>query len=122
MPQDYSNPDREHDEYMLPDLEIFQLTAREVAELDEDLIDEYMKRREFRLAGFNGRDRDAMFDALVEDEGITGGWFYWYCFPGCMPDGDMFGPFASYKDALADAREDFLSAIKPEAKEGKQND
>ena len=106
MPQAYSNPDREHDEYMLPDLEIFQLTAREVAELDEDLIDEYMKRREFRPASFGSRDRDAMFDEMVEEEGITGGWFYWYCFPGCLPDSDMlFGPFASYKDALADARD-----------------
>ena len=104
MPQDYSNLDHEHDEHTLPDLEIFQLTAREVAERDEDLIYEYMKRREFRLAGFNSRDRDAMFDALVEEEGITGGWFYWYCFPGCLPDSDMFGPFASYKDALADTQ------------------
>lgn len=27
MPQDYSDPDREHDDHALPDLEIFQLTA-----------------------------------------------------------------------------------------------
>ena len=105
MPQVYSNPNREEDEHALPDLEIFQLTAHEVAERDEDLIFEYMKRREFRLAGMNSRDREAMFDAMCEEEGITGGWFYWYCFPGCLPDSEAIGPFDSYAAAKTDARE-----------------
>src|SRR4051812_41610084 len=80
MSQAYSNPDRESDPHALPDLELFELNAHEVAERDEDLIHEYMSRHEFRLAGFNSRTRDAMFDAIVEQEGIKGGWFYWYCF------------------------------------------
>ncbi len=33
------------------------------------------------------------------------GWYWWSCFPGCIPDCDPFGPFASYELALADARE-----------------
>lgn len=33
------------------------------------------------------------------------GWYYWYCFPGCLPDSDPIGPFDSEADALADARE-----------------
>jgi hypothetical protein len=109
MSQAYSNPDRESDPHALPDIEIFQLTAHEVAERDEDLINEYMNRREFRLAGMNSRTRDAMLDAICEEEGITGGWFYWYCFPGCMPDSDAIGPFDSHKEALDAAREDALS-------------
>lgn len=35
------------------------------------------------------------------------GFYWWYCFPGCMPegDGDPFGPFTSYEEALNNARE-----------------
>lgn len=104
--QAYSQPDREDEPTALPDLEIFQLTAAEVAEMDEDLIHEYLKRHEFRLASMNGRTREAMFDAMIEEEGITGGWFYWYCFPGCLPDSEPMGPYASYQEALDSARED----------------
>lgn len=86
MSQHYSNPDRESDPHSLPDVEVFELTAREVAERDEDMIHEFMKRREFRLASMNSRDREKMFDAMIEENGIKGGWFYWFCFPGCMPD------------------------------------
>jgi len=32
------------------------------------------------------------------------GWYYWFCFPGCLPDGDPIGPFATQAAALADAR------------------
>lgn len=34
------------------------------------------------------------------------GWYYWYCFPGCMPDSDPVGPFGSYDDAAAEAKDD----------------
>jgi hypothetical protein len=105
MPQAYSDPSRESDDHALPDLEIFQLTAAEIAAQDEELVSEYMKRREFRLAGFNYRDREKMIDAIIEEEKITGGWFYWYCFPGCLPDSEMIGPFKTYQEALKDARE-----------------
>ena len=30
---------------------------------------------------------------------------YWYCFPGCMPDSDIFGPFATRAEAIEDMRE-----------------
>lgn len=104
MSQAYSNPYRESDPHALPDIEVFELTAREVAEQDEDLIWEYMKRREFRLAAMSARDRDRMFDAMIEEECITGGWFWWACFPGCLPDSAPMGPFASKAEALADAQ------------------
>lgn len=104
MTQAYSNPDREDDPHALPDIEVFQLTAEEACELlDEDTILEY--RKDFPLAGFNGRDRQAMLDAIIEGEGIKGGWFYHYCFPGCLPDSDPFGPFDTYEAALKDAQE-----------------
>lgn len=103
--QFYSDPEREHDKWALPDCEVFELTAREVAEQDEDMIYEYMKRHTFSLASMCSRDRDKMFDAMIEEEGITGGWFYWYCFPGCMPEGSPMGPYASAQAAIDDCRE-----------------
>jgi hypothetical protein len=105
MTQAYSDPKLETDPHTLPDLELFELTATEVAERDNELIYEYMKRREFRFAAMNSRDRERMLDAIIKEEGITGGWFYWYCFPGCLPDSEALGPFATRAEALADARE-----------------
>ena len=99
MSQAYSNPDRENDPHALPDLEIFQLTAREAAEFDEDMVWEYRRNHKFRPASVNSRTREAMFDAMIEAEGITGGWFYWYCFPGCLPHRVAIGPFDSYTAA-----------------------
>ena len=103
--QAYSNPSRASDPHALPDMEVFELTAREVAEQDEDMVYEYMDRHEFRLASMNSRTREAMFDAMIEEQGITGGWYWWACFPGCLPDGPPIGPFATSQEALADAQD-----------------
>ena len=104
--QVYSDPSRADDKWSLPDVEVFQMTAHEIAERDEDIIHEYMKRREYRLAPMSNRVREAMFDAIVEEQGIVGGWFYWYCLPGCMPDSEPFGPFATAQEAKAAAQEE----------------
>ena len=37
------------------------------------------------------------------------GWFYWYCFPGCLPDSEPVGPFASEAEAIAAAQEECQS-------------
>ena len=105
MTQAYSDPLRESDPYALPDIEIFELTAHEVANLDEDMVYEYMRRHEFRLATMNSRTREAMYDAMIEEQSITGGWYYWYCFHGCLPDSSPFGPFATHAEALAGAQD-----------------
>lgn len=34
-----------------------------------------------------------------------GQWWYWSCSPGCLPDGEPMGPFATEADALEDARD-----------------
>ncbi len=35
------------------------------------------------------------------------GWYWWACFPGCLPEGDAFGPFPTgyraYRDAVTRA-------------------
>lgn len=87
------------------EIECFELDARECALMDEDLVHEYAKR--FPLFHMNSREREAMIDAIVAEEGITGGWFWQYCLPGCMPTSEFpNGPFESYAEAYADALED----------------
>ena len=36
-------------------------------------------------------------------EGFEKGFYYWYCFPGCLPDSEPIGPF----ETLEKAQEDF---------------
>lgn len=44
------------------------------------------------------------FDGVYEiHEGRTTGWYWWPCFPGCMPDGDPSGPFPTAEGAYLDA-------------------
>lgn len=38
----------------------------------------------------------------IEDD-VSAGWYWHACFPGCMPDGEPSGPFASSRQALEDA-------------------
>jgi len=104
MSQFYSDPTRESDPHSLPDCEVFQLTATEVAESMEDKQYEYLKKPAFRLASFNSKTRAALLDAMVEDLGIEGGWFWQARLPGCLPDGCPVGPFNSKADAIADAQ------------------
>ena len=68
---------------------VFQLTAAEVAASDmyEEERWEFLKRPEFRLATMNSRDREKMLDAMVEELGIRGGWFW------KSDDGVTDGPF-----------------------------
>ena len=49
----------------------------------------------------NGHDRN--YDG--EGEPVTPGWYWWACFPGCIPDGEANGPFASSSQAHEDADE-----------------
>jgi hypothetical protein len=81
MTRFYSDPSREDETYALPDCEVFELTAEEVREF-------YKKYEE------------------EGDESIEGGWFYWYCFPGCMPEGPPMGPYDTQEEAIEAAREE----------------
>lgn len=75
--QAYSDPKRESDPHALPDLEVFFLAAGEMDVGDDDAGEPIPCER---------------------------GWHYWFCFPGCMPDGELQGPFATEAEALVDAR------------------
>lgn len=82
MSRTYSDPSRENDPYALPDVEVFyheQGDGMEPVELDDD-------------------------DAAESD--MPTGWYYWFCFPGCLPDSDPMGPYDSEQEALEAARDE----------------
>ena len=43
---------------------------------------------------------------MTDEEGnpLSPGWYWWSCFPGCLPDGEPIGPFDTEEEALADAQ------------------
>src|SRR5262245_32732911 len=40
---------------------------------------------------------------LAQSFGARGGWFWWSCVPGCLPETPPHGPFATSYGALRDA-------------------
>jgi hypothetical protein len=89
--QAYSDPKRETDAHALPDIEVFH--------------HEHAKRE---LCALNAGHKAEMYgECITDDEGdcLGSGWYWWSCFPGCLPDGEASGPFETRELALADARE-----------------
>lgn len=37
---------------------------------------------------------------------LATGWYWWHCQPGCLPDSEAVGPFATTDEAKADAWRD----------------
>jgi hypothetical protein len=71
MTQFYTDPTRAYDPNALPDGEAF--------EMDETLA-----------------------DGMEENDGTrpAPGWYFWACFPGCLPDSDPTGPYESETAAI----------------------
>jgi hypothetical protein len=42
----------------------------------------------------------------IGSDGPQSGWYWWACFPGCLPDGDPTGPFETEQAAIDDAIEE----------------
>ncbi len=90
MSQHYSDPSRATDSHALSDVEVFH--------------HEHAKRERCML---NAGDKAALHgECIVDEEGDCGGsgWYWQACFPGCLPDSDPIGPFATEAEALADAQ------------------
>ena len=104
----YSDPKRADDPYSLPDIEVL-----EVERIGCDYCDcTYLVAVSF-VGESLGRPCGCSTCANVPDAVLTRcdlpevGWAWWYCFPGCLPDGDpVGGPFATEAEALADTRGD----------------
>lgn len=79
MTQAYSNPDRENDENALPDIEVFYVSSEDGAGME-----------------WGNPDGIGRYES---------GWYWWSCFPGCMPDSDPTGPYETEAEALAAAQQ-----------------
>ena len=83
MSQHYSDPSRESDPYALPDVVVF-----------------YADEGDLQIEGY------ACHSPPEENEEPSpAGWYYWFCFPGCMPDSDPIGPFATEREAVRAMRD-----------------
>jgi len=40
-----------------------------------------------------------------QEEPNEAGFYYWYCFPGCMPDSEPFGPHDTEEEAVEAMRD-----------------
>lgn len=74
-----------------------------------DQITEFSGYHKFR--GDDGSEYGS-FEVFQETERcFTGedvmepGWYWWSCFPGCLPDGEQHGPFPTAEGAYLDAME-----------------
>jgi len=44
-------------------------------------------------------------DPDAADQPAEAGWYWWACFPGCLPDGEPIGPFETSYEAWKDAQD-----------------
>lgn len=93
MSHHYSDPSRADDPYSLPDVEVWQARYGYCPSCGE-LVHEYP-----------GAHDGPCYACDTRVDTPTLGWFYHSCFPGCLPDSEPNGPFATEQEALADARE-----------------
>ena len=115
--QVYNDPKRESETYALPDIEVWEVTEMP----GPHTITECGSCGCYHRADYHGdcrsdSDRYADHEDYAERNGIgesevvetdtpDPGWYWWSCFPGCLPDGEPMGPFETEAEALADARE-----------------
>lgn len=86
MAQFYLEEDRKDDAWSLPNLEVFQMTK-------DDIV---------------GLGKESYYYDEIDDEYLDAGFYYWFCFPGCLPEGEPSGPYKTEDEALKDARNTHL--------------
>lgn len=94
MTQVYSDPTRESEPHALPDVEVFYHSYIECAK-----------------CGYIDFERGSDDPCPMCTSNLTShcrlgvGFFWWPCFPGCLPDSDPVGPFETEAEAIADAQD-----------------
>jgi len=81
MTQIYTDPTREMEPYALPNAEVFYFSQLEA---------------NYNLENLDHADEYTLTEA---------GWYWWSCFPGCLPDGEANGPYDTESEAIADAQD-----------------
>lgn len=86
--QAYSDPKRADDPHALPDVEYWYHT--------------HAKREPMALNA--GHKAELYGECVANEDGDCGGsgWYWWPCSPGCLPEGDPIGPFATEAECIAD--------------------
>lgn len=85
----YLDPNDAEDPFRVPYLEIFYMDQEEINKLVQE---------------------DGEASPFADDEGtpLPAGWYYWIAMPGCLPEGDPYGPYESENEALQEARSVYL--------------
>ena len=86
--QIYSDSSRESETFALPNVEVWHVPPG----------DHRTRRLYFETSAM----RDVYGESI---HGMQSGWYWWACFPGCLPDSEAIGPFATEAEAVADAQE-----------------
>lgn len=102
MSQHYSDPERASETYALPDVEVYYYDGSEIFEGGYEGRCDDCNQRTMLADGF-GSEQNLCVPCAREQ--FKPGWYWRTCFPGCMPDSDPFGPFATEAKAVADAQE-----------------
>lgn len=102
MSQHYSNPARQTDAYSLPDVETFTAAYDYCPECQSLVFSPKGRATTGKGNPWLGACHDCD-DRIVQLRQF--GWFWWSCFPGCLPDSEPMGPFDTEAEALADARD-----------------
>ena len=84
----------------MPELELFELSAYEIAALDEAEVDKYLRRPEFRLAEIDNGVRKRMLETMIKEKEIRAGWVW----TSRVSNGIIVGPFNSRIAAIVDAQ------------------
>lgn len=111
MAQHYSDPSRAAEPHALPDVETFRASRFTVyCEDCDQTYDTYMPEGSYwadlgiccpacaHAAPHFRHDFIGHVDEPAK-------WFWRACFPGCLPDGEPMGPFATEAEAIADAQD-----------------
>lgn len=105
MAMHYSDQRRASDPHALPNVETFhaRIVQIDCARCGESELPEGADFADLICRSCEQAPQTAGFVSNADGTPKTG-WFYWFCFPGCLPDGEPMGPFATEQEALADAR------------------
>lgn len=93
--QVYSDPSRENDTYALPDVEVFFVHAMPRKAYDRTYAADICSG-EYGESGCEGHGCEHCPEP---------GWYYQFCFPGCMPESDPFGPYPTAEEATRAAQD-----------------
>ncbi len=93
MAQFYTDPTRETDDHALPNAETFRAHYGDCPDCGQVVQSPDCTTG----ACYDCGDRVVRLGQV--------GWFWWACFPGCLPDGEPMGPFETEQAAIDDARD-----------------